>query len=131
MARVKSTETLFAANTERTAGAAATRAAIDVRECDGGVITFRIRNGGALGAACVCTVMVSHDAGATPATASTGDASTWKQIFQFGGGTGSGAITSQSFDFGPAVKHIQVEFDGNTTNSAFVEAIASLVDYEG
>lgn len=129
MARGYSILTLVAANTS-SSGGGTEREVGDVRSSDGGFLTLRIRNTGALGAQCVCTVMVAHDTGTTPAAAATGDTSAWKQVFQFGGGTTSGAITTMTYEFGPAVTHIQVEFTGHTTNAVIVEAIATLVNYE-
>jgi hypothetical protein len=129
MARTYSILTLVAANTS-SAASGTERVAGDVRSSDGGFLTLRIRNTGTLGAQCVCTVMVAHNTGSTPSAAATGDSSAWKQVFQFGGGTTSGSITTQVWEFGPSVTHIQVEFTGHTTNAVIVEAIATLVDYE-
>jgi hypothetical protein len=129
MARAYTILTLVAANTS-SSGSGTERVAGDVRDSDGGFLTLRIKNSGALGAQCVCTVMVAHDTGSTPTEAATGDTSAWKQVFQFGGGTVSGTITTQVWEFGPSVTHIQVEFTGHTTNAVIVEAIATLVDYE-
>lgn len=128
MARVKYTQSIVA-SVSRAAGAAATRGAIDVRERDGGIVTMKITNSGALGAQCECRLMVSHADGATPAVDAAG--TDWKTIWKFGGGTTNGVVTEQSYEFGPAVKHLQIEFVGNTTNAAVVEAIASTVNYSG
>ena len=49
----------------------------------------------------------------------------WKTIWRFGGGITANAITEQSFQFGPEVRHLEVEFTGNTVQAVTVEAIAS------
>ena len=129
MARAKSLVTLVAADTE-VAASGTSRTATSTQNFDGGLLTLRIRNGGTLGAQCVCTVAVSHVDGTVPATAATGDTSTWKQVYQFGSGTVSAAVTATSFEFGPGVRHIQVEFTGHTSQPVHVEALMTLYDYE-
>ena len=60
-----------------------------------------------------------------PAAASAG--ADWKTVWKFGGGLVSGTVTEQSWEFGPGVMSLEVEFEGNTTNAAVVEAYCSEV----
>lgn len=71
---------------------------------------------------CVGRVLVSHE-DTLPAAAAAG--AVWKTVWQFGGGTTSNAVTEHSFTFGPEVRHIEVEYTGNTGQAVTVEAIAS------
>ena len=126
MARVKYQQVIVASTTN--GAGATTRGAIDVRNRDGGVVTIRITNG-ATGPSesCVAHVMISHEEGATPATAAFG--ADWKIAKEFIGQLGDNAVTHRAYEFGPAVQHIQIEFSGNTGQAVTVEAIASTVDY--
>lgn len=101
------------------AAGAAVRGATDMRGMFGGLLSMEITNNGTLGAACVCTISIAHDAGATPATGAIG--ATWKYFWKFGGGTTSGASTTHTIQI-PPCQHLQVEFYGNTTNSVDVAA---------
>lgn len=101
------------------AGGSAVRGAVDMRGSHGGLLSLEITNNGTLGAQCVCTVSVAHDAGSTPSTNAVG--SVWKQLWQFGGGVTSGAVTRHTIPI-PPCQHLQVEFYGNTTNSVDVAA---------
>lgn len=105
---------------------ATTRGTIDLRTVLGGLLTMKITNGGT-GPTVQCEgrVLVAHNDGATPTAASAG--ADWKTIWRFGGGTAANAITEQSFEFGPGVMHLEVEFTGNTTQSVTVEAYLSEV----
>jgi len=67
-------------------------------------------------------VLISH-ADTLPTAASAG--ADWKTIWRFGGGTTNNAITEQSFQFGPEVRHLEVEFTGNTGQAVTVEAVAT------
>ena len=130
MARTKYVSTLVAAGTAQTAGAENfTRGTVDVRSRDGGIITMKIINL-ATGPATQCEgrVLIAHDVGATPAEGSAG--AVWKTLYRFGGGTTASAVTETSFEFGPGIAHIEVEFNGNTTQNVTVEAFATTVDYE-
>lgn len=121
---IKAARTILAS--QSLAAGATARGAIDLRTSLGGLATLRITNG-ATGptAQCVCRVMVAHDDGVTPATGARG--ATWKQIWEFGGGTAANAITEQPFEFGPGVMHMQAEFTGNTGQAVTIEAIVSEV----
>jgi hypothetical protein len=105
------------------AAGATTRGTLDVSSKYGGIITMKITNG-ATGPTVQCDgrVLVSHEA-TLPAAASAG--ADWKTVWRFGGGTTNSAATEQSFVFGPEVRHVEVEFTGNTAQAVTVEAIAT------
>jgi hypothetical protein len=87
---------------------------------------MKITNGGT-GPTVQCEgrVLVAHNSGSTPTAASAG--TDWKTVWRFGGGTTANAITEQSWEFGPAVMHLEVEFVGNTGQAVTVEAYLSEV----
>ena len=127
MARVKYQQVVVASTTN--AAGATTRGAIDVRNRDGGVITLRVTNGSTgPNASTMMRIMYSHNTGATPSTDAEG--TEWKVATIFFSNLGNNEVTSRSFEFGPAVQHVQVEFTGNTGQGVTVEAIASTVDYQ-
>ena len=115
-------DTTIIASASNAAGATA-RGTIDLSAAYGGIVTMKITNG-ATGptAQCEGRVLISH-ADTLPTAASAG--ADWKTIWRFGGGTTNSAITEQSFQFGPEVRHLEVEFTGNTAQAVTVEAIAS------
>ena len=115
--------TLVAANTSN-AAAGTTRGTVDLRGKLGGILTMKIINGGT-GPTLQCEgrVLIAHNEGSTPAAASAG--SDWKTIWRFGGGTTLNAITEQSYEFGPGIMHLEVEFTGNTIQPVTVEAYLS------
>ena len=126
MARAKTVQSIVASASN--AAAATTRGAIDVRDKDGGIITIKITNGAtAPTEKCVATVMIAHDTGTTPATGAAG--ATWKTLTSVDGPGGDSEIAEHSYQFGPEVMHVQVEFTGNTVEAVTVEAIASTVNY--
>jgi hypothetical protein len=106
------------------AASATTRGTVDLRTALGGLLTLKITNGGT-GPTVQCEgrVLVAHDTGATPTAASAG--ADWKTVWRFGGGTTVSAVTEQSFEFGPEVMHLEVEFTGNTGQAVTVEAYLS------
>ena len=126
MARAKYEQSIVASVSN--AADATTRGAIDVRERDGGLVTIKMTNG-ATGPTvpCQARIMVAHTTGATPATAAAG--ADWKTVEVFFGSTANSAIIERRFDFGPSVKHVQVEFTANTVEAVTVEAIASTINY--
>ena len=126
MARAKYVQSVVASASN--AADATTRGAIDLRSRDGGILTLRITNG-ATGptVACEARVMIAHDTGATPATGAEG--ADWKRVHSVLGSTSNSVITRSTYEFGPGVQHLQVEFAGNTGQAVTVEAIASTVDY--
>lgn len=121
MALTKNDTTIIASASN--AAGATTRGTIDLSAVYGGIVTMKITNG-ATGPTVQCEgrVLISH-ADTLPAAASAG--ADWKTIWRFGGGTTNSAITEQSFQFGPEVRHLEVEFTGNTAQAVTVEAIAS------
>ena len=119
----KTAREIVAAGTSNAAGAT-TRGRLDLQTAMGGLLTMKINNAGTLGAQCEGRVLVSHNA-TMPAAASAG--ADWKTIWKFGGGITSGVTTEQSFEFGPGIMSLEVEFTGNTTNACTVEAYCSEV----
>ena len=121
MALTKAKSTIIA-SALNAAGATA-RGTLDVDDKYGGIVTIKVTNGGT-GPTVQCEgrVLVSHE-DTLPAAGSAG--ADWKTIWRFGGGTANSAITEQSFEFGPEIRHIEVEFTGNTGQAVTVEAIAS------
>lgn len=115
-------DTTIVASASNAAGAT-TRGTIDLSAVYGGIVTMKITNGGT-GPTVQCEgrVLISH-ADTLPTAASAG--ADWKTIWRFGGGTTSGAVTEQSFQFGPEVRHLEIEFTGNTGQAVTVEAIVT------
>lgn len=122
MALTKSKATIVASASN--AAGATTRGTLNVNDKYGGIVTMKITNGGT-GPTVQCEgrVMVSHEDTLPTAGAAGAD---WKTIWRFGGGTTNSAVTEQSYMFGPEVRHIQIEFTGNTGQAVTVEAVASL-----
>lgn len=121
MALAKAKSTIVASASNSAAGT--TRGTLDVDAKYGGIVTMKIINGGT-GPTLQCEgrVLASHET-TLPAAASAG--SDWKTVYRFGGGVANSAVTERSFEFGPEVRHIEVEFTGNTAQAVTVEAIAS------
>lgn len=121
MALTKS-KSVIVASTANAAGAT-TRGTIDLSAVYGGIVTMKITNGGT-GPTVQCEgrVLISH-ADTLPTAGAAG--ADWKTIWRFGGGTTSNGVTEQSFVFGPEVRHIEIEFTGNTAQAVTVEAIAT------
>lgn len=117
------TKTVIVASASNAAGST-TRGTMDVRTKYGGVITLKITNG-ATGPTLQCEgrVLISHSEGATPTAASAG--ADWKTVWKFGGGPTANGITEQSFQFGPEISHVEVEYTGNTGQAVTVEAEAT------
>lgn len=115
-------DTAIVASASNAAGAT-TRGTIDLSAVYGGIVTMKITNGGT-GPTVQCEgrVLISH-ADTLPTAASAG--ADWKTIWRFGGGVTTNAVTEQSFQFGPEVRHLEVEFTGNTGQAVTVEAIAT------
>jgi hypothetical protein len=121
MALSKSKSTIVTSGSN--AAGATTRGVLTLADKYGGIITMKITNG-ATGPTVQCEgrVLVSHE-DTLPAAASAG--SDWKTVWRFGGGAVNNAITEQSFVFGPEVRHVEVEFAGNTGQAVTVEAEAT------
>lgn len=122
MALTKSKATIVASASN--AAGATTRGTLNVNDKYGGIVTMKITNGGTgPTAACVGRVMVSHEDTLPTAGAAGAD---WKTVWSFSGSTGNSATIEQAYTFGPEVRHIQIEFTGNTAQAVTVEAVASL-----
>lgn len=115
-------DTTIVASASNAAGAT-TRGTIDLSAVYGGIVTMKITNSGT-GPTLQCEgrVLISH-ADTLPTAASAG--ADWKTVWRFGGGTTASGVTEQSFQFGPEVRHLEVEFTGNTVQAVTVEAVAS------
>ena len=121
MALTKSDTTIIASASN--AAGATSRGTIDLSSAYGGIVTMKITNGGtAPTLQCEGRVLISH-ADTLPTAASAG--ADWKTVWRFGGGTTASGVTEQSFQFGPEVRHLEVEFAGNTGQAVTVEAVAS------
>ena len=100
-----------------------TRGRLDASAADGGMIRWRMTNGGTGPTVqCVARVLVARKQASMPAAAAegTGD-DDWKQIVQQGGGITASASTRGSYRFGPEVAYVEIEFTGNTGQSVTVE----------
>lgn len=120
---VKTPRTLVAAGTTNAAGAT-TRAVIDLRTSQGGLLTFKIANG-ATGPTLPCgiTVLIAHNSGSTPTAAAAG--ADWKTIWSFTAGTANNGVAEDYFEVPPGVMHLEVEFGGNTAQGVTTEAFLS------
>lgn len=122
--------TAIVTSAANTAGST-TRGRLDCTAVDGGIITFRLTNGGTGPTVqCEARVLVAHKGSSMPAAASEGAADTdWKQVAVIGGGTTASASTRGVYRFGPEVAYAEVEFTGNTGQSVTVEAHATTYTY--
>lgn len=113
------------------AAGATTRGRLDCTAVDGGIVTFRITNGGSgPSAQCEARVMVAHKDSAMPAAGAEGTGDTaWKQVYAIGGGTTNNASTRGVYRFGPEVAYLQIEFTGNIGQAVTVEAHATTFTY--
>jgi hypothetical protein len=96
----------------------------------GGILTMKIANGGTgPNAQCEGRVLIAHNA-STPSLPAVGTplaGADWKTVWRFGGGTAANAITEQSYEFGPGIMQLAVEYTGNTGQAVTVEAYLSEV----
>jgi hypothetical protein len=96
----------------------------------GGILTMKIANGGTGPTAqCEGRVLIAHNA-STPSLPAVGTplaGADWKTVWRFGGGTAANAITEQSYEFGPGVMQLAVEYTGNTGQAVTTEAFLSEV----
>jgi len=122
--------TALVTSATNTAGST-TRGRIDVTAVDGGIVTFRITNGGTgPTVACEARILIAHKDTAMPALGSEGTGDTdWKQVTAIGGGTTASASSRGVFRFGPEVAYLEVEFTGNTVQSVTVEAHVTTFTY--
>lgn len=105
-----------------TAGSS-TRGRVDASAADGGMIRWRMTNGGTGPTLqCEARILIAQKDTAMPAAAAEGTGDTaWKQVSVQGGGTTASASTRGSYRFGPEVAYIEIEFTGNTGQSVTVE----------
>ena len=116
------TAQVLVSSAANTAGST-TRGRLDVSAADGGMIRWRITNGGTGPTIqCVANVLIAQKNSAMPAAAAEGTADTdWKKVASQGGGTANSGSTNGSYRFGPEVAYIEIEFTGNTGQSVTVE----------
>ena len=108
-----------------------TRGRLDCTAADGGMIRFRLTNGGTGPTVqCEARVLVARKQTSMPAAAAEGTADDdWKQIYAIGGGTTASVSTRGSYRFGPEVAYIEIEFTGNTGQSVTVECTGDTYAY--
>lgn len=124
------TRTAIVSSATNTAGST-TRGRLDCSAVDGGIVTFRITNGGTgPSAQCEVRILVAHKDSAMPAAAGEGTGDTdWKRVYAIGAGTANNASARGVYRFGPEVAYLEVEFTGNTGQSVTVEAHATTYTY--
>ena len=126
MALVRYKKTVVASGSNAAAGTTRGRLDLTAEAGDiyGGIITAKITNGGTGPTVpCRINVLISHET-TLPAAGSAG--SDWKTLASFTATPTSNAVLEQYWTFGPEVRHIEVEFTGNTGQAVTVEAIATL-----
>lgn len=120
------TKAVLIANMSGQAAGATTRGRLDVSDKHGGIVTMKIVNSVAGPTSpCEGRLMVSHEDVLPTAAAAGPD---WKTVWRFANTTVANAAIEQSFTFGPEVRHLQVEFTGNTGQGVFVEALATVFE---
>lgn len=122
--------TAIVSSASNTAGST-TRGRLDCTAVDGGIVTFRITNGGTGPTVqCEARILIAHKGSSMPAAGAegTGDLD-WKQVYVLGGGTTASASTRGVYRFGPEVAYLQIEFTGNTGQAVTVEAHATTYTY--
>lgn len=113
------------------AAGATTRGRLDCSAADGGMIRWRMTNGGTGPTVqCEARVLIARKQTSMPAAAAegTGD-DDWKQVYVMGGGTSNNGVTRGSYRFGPEVAYVEIEFTGNTGQSVTVECTADTYAY--
>lgn len=122
--------TALVASASQAAGAT-TRGRLDCTGVDGGILTFRITNGGTGPTAqCVARVMIAHRDTAMPAAAAEGPgAADWKTVYEIGGGTAANGGARGVFRIDPSIAYVQIEFTGNTGQPVTVECYATTFNY--
>ncbi len=113
------------------AAGSTTRGRLDCSAADGGMIRWRITNGGTGPTAqCEARVLMARKGSAMPSAASegTGD-DAWKIVYVQGGGTVASASTRGSYTFGPEVAYLEIEFTGNTGQAVTVECTGDTYAY--
>lgn len=108
-----------------------TRGRLDCTAADGGMIRWRLTNGGTgPTVACEARVLIARKQTSMPAAAAegTGD-DDWKMVAVQSGGTTASVTTRGFFEFGPEVAYIEIEFTGNTGQSVTVECTGDTYAY--
>jgi len=126
MALVRYKKTVVASASNAAAGTTRGRLDLTAEAGDiyGGIITAKITNGGTGPTVpCRINVLISHET-TLPAAGSAG--SDWKTLASFTATTTNNAVLEQYWTFGPEVRHVEIEFTGNTGQAVTVEAIATL-----
>jgi hypothetical protein len=122
MALAKTARTIIASASN--AAGATVRGTLDLNAAQGGgILTFKITNGGT-GPTVQCTgyVLVAHNA-TLPAAGSAG--ATWKTMASYGGGTTASDVTEFFLPIDPSIMCLCVEFRGNTGQAVTIEAFMS------
>jgi len=126
MALTRYKKTVVASTSNAAAGTTRGRLDLTAETGDvyGGIVTLKITNGGSGPTApCVANVLISHE---TTLPAAGGSGADWKTLASFTATTSNNAVLEQYWTFGPEVRHIEIEFTGNTGQAVTVEAIATL-----
>lgn len=108
-----------------------TRGRLDCSAADGGMIRWRMTNGGTgPSVQCEARVLLARKGSSMPAAAAegTGD-NDWKQVYAQGGGITASVSTRGSYRFGPEVAYVEIEFTGNTGQSVTVECTGDTYSY--
>ncbi len=124
------TAAVLVSSTTNTAGST-TRGRLDCSAADGGMIRWRITNGGTGPALqCEARILVARKQTSMPSAAAegTGD-DDWKQVYVVDGGKTASASTRGSYRFGPEIAYIEIEFTGNTGQSVTVECTGDSYAY--
>lgn len=119
---IKTPRTLVASSSN--SAASTTRGTVDLRTAFGGVLTFKITNGGTgPTVGCSANVLIAHNSGTTPTAASAG--TDWKTFASITHVTTANSVGEWSLDIPQGVMHLEVEFTGNTGQAVTVEAYFS------
>jgi hypothetical protein len=96
---------------------------LDLTSKYGGIVTFKMTNGGTGPTVqCVCNILIAHNS-TTPSAGSAG--TDWKTVASYGGGTTLSLVTEGSHIIDPSVMQLEIEFTGNTGQAVTVEAYFS------
>ena len=108
-----------------------TRGRLDCTSADGGMIRWRITNGGTGPTVqCEARVLVARKQSSMPAAGSEGAGDDdWKRVYTVGGGTTANTSTRGSWRFGPEVAYVEIEFAGNTAQAVTVECTGDTYAY--
>ncbi len=119
----KNVRTLISAATSNGAGST-TRGTVDLRTAFGGVLTYKITNGGTGPTVqAEARILIAHNTGATPTAASAG--TDWKTVYVVSNGTTANAIGEWNYNIPAGVMHLEVEVTGNTGQAVTCEAFVS------